>query len=110
MDSRAMTLAEDRDNSTAPSHAPSLRKEYQPKSDDSSLTEKEDGSFREATPASGGVSPEGEVDNAVYPTGFKMAAIVAALVLSIFLVSLDLTIVGTAIPKITVSIPLLCPE
>ncbi|KAI8939263.1 hypothetical protein NX059_005090 [Plenodomus lindquistii] len=36
-----------------------------------------------------------------YPGGLKLAAIVAALVLSIFLFSLDQTIVATAIPKIT---------
>lgn len=36
-----------------------------------------------------------------YPTGIKLAFIVVALVLSVFLVSLDLTIVATAIPKIT---------
>lgn len=36
-----------------------------------------------------------------YPTGIRRLAIVAALILSVFLVSLDLTIVGTAIPKIT---------
>lgn len=36
-----------------------------------------------------------------YPTGMKMFFIVFALVLSVFLFSLDLTIVATAIPKIT---------
>ncbi|KAI8634662.1 MFS general substrate transporter [Xylariaceae sp. FL1651] len=36
-----------------------------------------------------------------YPTGFRMAIIVAALMLSIFLTSLDLTIIATAIPQIT---------
>lgn len=36
-----------------------------------------------------------------YPTGLRLVFIVCALVLSIFLVSLDLTIVATAIPKIT---------
>jgi MFS transporter, DHA2 family, glioxin efflux transporter len=36
-----------------------------------------------------------------YPTGFRLAMIVVALVLGIFLVALDLTIVATAIPKIT---------
>ncbi|KFY18711.1 hypothetical protein V491_04727, partial [Pseudogymnoascus sp. VKM F-3775] len=41
------------------------------------------------------------VPEAVYPTGFRMAAIVVALALGIFLVSLDMTIVATAIPKIT---------
>lgn len=37
----------------------------------------------------------------VYPGGMKLAMIVVALCLSIFLVSLDMTIVATAIPKIT---------
>ena len=36
-----------------------------------------------------------------YPKSFKLFAIVIALVLSIFLVSLDMTIVATAIPRIT---------
>lgn len=36
-----------------------------------------------------------------YPSGPRLVFIVLALVLSIFLVSLDLTIVATAIPKIT---------
>ncbi|KAF4470261.1 major facilitator superfamily transporter [Fusarium albosuccineum] len=36
-----------------------------------------------------------------YPSGIKMFFIVLALVLSVFLFSLDLTIVATAIPKIT---------
>ena len=40
-------------------------------------------------------------DSVVYPTGFRMAAIVVALALGIFLVALDMTIVATAIPKIT---------
>lgn len=41
------------------------------------------------------------VPETVYPTGFRMAAIVVALALGIFLVALDMTIVATAIPKIT---------
>ena len=36
-----------------------------------------------------------------YPKSFKLFSIVIALVLSIFLVSLDMTIVATAIPRIT---------
>ncbi|KAK4451967.1 major facilitator superfamily-domain-containing protein [Podospora aff. communis PSN243] len=36
-----------------------------------------------------------------YPTGTTLAFIVVALVLSVFLVALDMTIVATAIPKIT---------
>lgn len=40
-------------------------------------------------------------DEEEYPTGFRLGMIVVALVLSIFLVSLDMTIVATAIPRIT---------
>jgi fucose permease len=36
-----------------------------------------------------------------YPTGRRLIPVVVALVCSVFLVSLDMTIVGTAIPKIT---------
>ena len=36
-----------------------------------------------------------------YASGLKLVAIILALALSVFLVSLDLTIVATAIPKIT---------
>ena len=41
------------------------------------------------------------IATADYPQAFKLAFIVVALVLSIFLVALDMTIVATAIPKIT---------
>ena len=41
------------------------------------------------------------IATADYPKAFKLAFIVMALVLSIFLVALDMTIVATAIPKIT---------
>lgn len=40
-------------------------------------------------------------DEAVYPGGVKLAIIVVALCLSVFLVALDNTIIATAIPKIT---------
>lgn len=36
-----------------------------------------------------------------YPQGLKLAVILAALCLSVFLVALDQTIIATAIPKIT---------
>ncbi|KAF2866140.1 major facilitator superfamily transporter [Massariosphaeria phaeospora] len=58
----------------------------------------------EATPASSDshvVLPEDEVDESEYPTGLRFWMIVVALVFSIFLASLDLTIISTAIPKIT---------
>lgn len=41
------------------------------------------------------------ISTADYPKSYKLAFIVLALVCSIFLVSLDMTIVATAIPKIT---------
>ncbi|SPO03596.1 related to major facilitator (MFS1) transporter [Cephalotrichum gorgonifer] len=44
---------------------------------------------------------EVEGENVEYPTGFRLTAVVVALVLSIFLVALDMTIVATAIPEIT---------
>lgn len=53
-----------------------------------------EGTDTEADPAVNG-------DELVYVGGLKLAAIVVALALSIFLVSLDMTIVATAIPKIT---------
>lgn len=43
----------------------------------------------------------GELREDEYPSGIKMFFIVLALVLSVFLLSLDMTIVATAIPKIT---------
>jgi MFS transporter, DHA2 family, glioxin efflux transporter len=45
-----------------------------------------------------GATPELEVE---YASGFKLAVVVMALALSVFLISLDMTIVATAIPKIT---------
>lgn len=47
-----------------------------------------------------GVLPSGD-DEAVYPSGLKLALITLALCLSVFLVALDNTIIATAIPKIT---------
>lgn len=41
------------------------------------------------------------IETADYPKTYKLAMIIVALVLSIFLVALDMTIVATAIPKIT---------
>ena len=42
-----------------------------------------------------------EGDEIVYPQGLKLALIILALCLSVFLVALDNTIIATAIPKIT---------
>jgi hypothetical protein len=41
-------------------------------------------------------SPAGD-----YPTSFKLAFIIIALICSMFLVALDMTIIATAIPRIT---------
>lgn len=43
----------------------------------------------------------GEKDESTYPQGFRFCFILCAAALSIFLVSLDTTIVSTAIPRIT---------
>ncbi|PMD38673.1 major facilitator superfamily transporter [Hyaloscypha variabilis F] len=58
---------------------------------------------QESTPDSGTdeereTTTEPEIE---YASGFKLVAVILALALSVFLVSLDLTIVATAIPKIT---------
>ena len=45
--------------------------------------------------------PLGPVDTLGYASGMRLFTIVIAVVLSIFLVALDMTIVATAIPKIT---------
>jgi len=47
------------------------------------------------------VQPEDDEDNMDYPHGMKLWIILAALMLSVFLVALDQTIISTAIPKIT---------
>ncbi|CZT41210.1 probable vacuolar basic amino acid transporter 3 [Rhynchosporium secalis] len=100
MDSRAETPTGEKEvgRSVSPTPPGSLNKEtietkgslYE------SPTDKEDGSIHEPTTAHGGGDQDGE-----YPDATRMAFIVIALLLSIFLVSLDMTIVATAIPKIT---------
>jgi hypothetical protein len=92
MDSKAPTLTDGRgDASTIPSSAPSFIKEH--RSDSDSTTSREDASIREPVvqqPEVGEKTEEqatSEPDNALYPEGFKMAMIVVALVLAIFLVS-----------------------
>ncbi len=86
MDSRAETLAEKEvGRSMSPSPRPSFNKEEDTKFDEAP-TDNEEGSVRNvsdrAPPA------EREEDEAEYPTGFRLAAIVVALLFSIFLVSL----------------------
>ncbi|KAG4436754.1 hypothetical protein IFR05_007772 [Cadophora sp. M221] len=100
MDSRSETLAGEKEvgRSVSPTPAGSLNKENLEVngSFDESPTDKEDGSVQNAPAVEGGDDEEGE-----YPDAARMAFIVIALLLSIFLVSLDMTIVATAIPKIT---------
>ncbi len=59
------------------------------------------GDDRLAVTDDGKKEPEPEPDLSDYPAGARLVAIVIALVLVIFLVSLDMTIVATALPKIT---------
>ena len=40
-------------------------------------------------------------EEVVYPKGFKVVVIIVALILAVFLVALDQTIIATAIPRIT---------
>ncbi|KAH6712870.1 putative HC-toxin efflux carrier [Leptodontidium sp. 2 PMI_412] len=100
MDSRSETLAGEKEvgRSVSPTPPGSLNKETLEAngSFDESPTDKEEGSIKNATAVEGGDDEEGE-----YPDATRMAFIVIALLLSIFLVSLDMTIVATAIPKIT---------
>jgi MFS transporter, DHA2 family, glioxin efflux transporter len=80
MDSRSVTLAEEKEvgRTATPSPRPSYEKETKTDTDDSP-TDKEDGSITNE-PA---LSPEEEGQ---YPEGFRLAFIVVALLLSIFLV------------------------
>ncbi|KAK1970982.1 major facilitator superfamily transporter [Colletotrichum sublineola] len=54
-----------------------------------------------ATDEEAGSTQPTEAAEPVYPAGIRLTFVVVALVLSIFLVALDMTIVATAIPKIT---------
>ncbi|KAL9620402.1 MAG: hypothetical protein Q9160_005102 [Pyrenula sp. 1 TL-2023] len=56
---------------------------------------------QEAAAKEGELDPVHTVEEDEYPGGLRLTAIVAALVLSIFLASLDTTIITTAIPSIT---------
>ena len=74
----------------APSTTPGVASEKE-----SSKNTTDDGDETQKTPSSDDAKSE------EYPSGTRLVFVVLALVLSIFLVSLDLTIVATAIPKIT---------
>jgi hypothetical protein len=81
MDSRSLTLAEEKEieTSTSPSPAASLRKETKTELEDEKTDNKEE-------PVENGTNTDGE-DSGEYPDGMRMAFIVIALLLSIFLVS-----------------------
>ncbi|KAI9055863.1 hypothetical protein LZ554_000801 [Drepanopeziza brunnea f. sp. 'monogermtubi'] len=99
MDSRAETLTEEKEvgRSVSPTPTRSLNKETTgANSFDDGATHQREGSVQNDA-----VVQEGDEDEGDYPAGLRMAFIVIALLLSIFLVSLDMTIVATAIPKIT---------
>ena len=72
---------------------------------DEKISEKEQTTSNEAervaTENDDGAENLSRIATADYPRTFELAFIVVALILSIFLVSLDMTIVATAIPRIT---------
>ncbi|RAL64130.1 hypothetical protein DID88_003318 [Monilinia fructigena] len=90
-DSRLMTLVSDTE----------LEKSVAPSVDDSVSREKKNSA--DGTSVENGETTNNgqEEDGLEYPKAFAMAMIVVALALSMFLVALDMTIVATAIPKIT---------
>ncbi|KAL3422560.1 major facilitator superfamily transporter [Phlyctema vagabunda] len=104
MDSRSMTLKEEdlvdgpRSRASTPnSQSKNSNPILNEKSDDLKVSlDSNDATANKESPSSG----EDE-DTNEYPDATRMIFIVIALVLSIFLVSLDMTIVATAIPKIT---------
>ncbi|MCJ1398201.1 hypothetical protein MMC11_001398 [Xylographa trunciseda] len=57
-------------------------------------------SGKEITPPPS-IQYEAPQDTTEYPTGVRLAAIIVALVVAIFLIALDMTIIATAIPRIT---------
>ena len=78
---------------------------FRPDIPDGKVGEKEsttgDEAKRVATQNDDGPENLSRINTADYPHAFQLTFIVVALVLSIFLVSLDMTIVATAIPRIT---------
>ncbi|RDW72815.1 hypothetical protein BP6252_06722 [Coleophoma cylindrospora] len=79
-------------------------KANEPASDANTMVEKneKEGNEREIDQEAGPVAePEEELAPDEYPKGFQFFFILLALILSVFMVALDLTIVATAIPKIT---------
>ncbi|MCJ1387671.1 hypothetical protein MMC18_000514 [Xylographa bjoerkii] len=80
----------------ASTRVPSLYDISKPSSRPASLTPSNKESVQ--PPSSQDEAPQ---DTNEYPTGFRLAAIIVALVVSIFLIALDMTIIATAIPRIT---------
>jgi hypothetical protein len=78
---------DEKDSVASPTPAPSVM--------DTNTIPRSEGSIRQDDSA---VADDSNVE---YASGLKLAAVVLALALSIFLVSLDMTIVATAIPKIS---------
>ena len=99
MSNNAMRESNPEDKESTPSTPASSVYMRNPNSQNEQVSVQENGPEKEEIAADGPTEVE-------YASGFRLAAIVAALALSVFLVSLDLTIVATAIPKITdVSFP-----
>jgi len=86
------TKAEQSDFDTGSTRAPSMVPEFEKVEATGNATDEERGDVD---------SSEQETPAEEYPTGLRLTFIVVALVLSIFLVALDMTIVATAIPRIT---------
>ncbi|MCJ1284221.1 hypothetical protein MMC26_003552 [Xylographa opegraphella] len=91
-DSRAKLEPEDK----ASTRAPSLYNVSKPSSPPVSLASSEKQAVQ---PPSSQDRPK--PDTSEYPTGFRLLAIIVALVASVFLIALDMTIIATAIPRIT---------
>jgi hypothetical protein len=83
MDSRSLTLAEEKEFETGVTSSPRGSISNEKTELDDTQTDKEDGSIRNQTNAE--AEPEGEEGE--YPSGVRMALIVVSLILSIFLVS-----------------------
>ena len=86
MDSRSLTLAEEKEFETGVTSSPHGSILNEKTELDDTQTENEDGSIQNPTNAEAGAGDE-EGD---YPSGIRMALIVVSLILSIFLVSASL--------------------
>ncbi|EEY22289.1 GliA [Verticillium alfalfae VaMs.102] len=84
----------ERSPSVTPSAYEEAKKEY------GSTTDVDEEAQTQTQPDKG-VEDAAPAEEPQYPTGMRLTFVFVALMLSIFLVALDMTIVGTAIPKIT---------